>query len=558
VRFEINSKCVACLACVRACPADAITVAGSTVRIEDESCVRSGTCVPACPHDAIDVLGDVAAATKYAASGDAVLVLTVEAGAYFHPDAPEQVINACFELGYRAVQHGVFGDELVANQYLRLWEDPSWGTMIRSTCPIIVEKIRHAYGELVPYLAPVATPLQAEAGYLRAVYGAETPIVYAGVCLAEADDVVDAAITFEDLQVMLDKAGISIAAQPTHHRRIPGERRRHVGTSGGLPMPVLQEERQASRRFRKLRGLGALDGIHHAVVRDGIDLGFVDVLPCEGCLDHPLLGPADELFWRRKVVAEHEPPRSELPILDSSIWVDVSAAHTVFKNGHQPPLEEKQAVLRQIGTAPNGMAWDCRACGFGSCAEFATAFLNGRATFRQCPPYQERRAEEAQREAAVDELTGLATYKVLQKRMSNEVSRSGRSGETFAVIFIDLDGFKRINDTFGHRAGSEVLAAVGQVLQAAVRSTDLAGRYGGDEFVLILIRTDALGAMRVAEVIRKRVEGLGKGFGYTPGTVSASIGVAEFDPGRGDGSDVLERADRALYRAKARGGNCVA
>jgi len=558
VRFEINDKCVACLACVRACPADAIAVEQDQVRIVEEACVRSGTCVPACPHDAIDVFGDLAEARRLADSGNAVLILTVESGAHFYPHTMEQLVNACYRAGFRAVHHGVLGDELIAGEYLKLLSDRSWGTLIRSTCSILVEKVRHDYPELVPYLAPVADPLYAEATYLRELYGDQVQLVYAGVCLGETDGVVNAAITFEDLERLLEEQGIAVEEEAQYYRRIPGERRRHLSTPGGLPLPVLQEERQASRRFRKFRGLGALDSIRHAVVEDRIELGFVDILPCEGCLDHPLLGPRELLYWRRRVVDESQPPRSEYPVVDDAIRLDLRTEFTLVENGKRPPDQEIQAVVRQIGTAPNGLPWDCGGCGYDTCAKFAVSYLRGRATFRQCVPYQERRAEEAKREAAQDGLTGLVTYRVLRERLDQEVARSGRSGESFAVLFGDLDVFKRVNDTYGHKAGSAVLSAVGQVIHGAVRTTDIAGRYGGDEFVVVLIRTDAIGAARVAEVIRQRVEGIGKALGYDKGTVSMSIGVAECDPMASNGGDVLERADRALYRAKAMGGNCVA
>jgi diguanylate cyclase (GGDEF)-like protein len=297
--------------------------------------------------------------------------------------------------------------------------------------------------------------------------------------------------------------------------------------------------------------------IHHAVVEDGIHLGFVDLLPCEGCLDNPLLGPKEELFWRRRVAAQSEPPRCATPVVNGGVRIDVGATFTLHTNGGRPAEEEVQAVLQQIGTAPSGAAWDCGACGFKTCRGFAAAMLKGRAAFRQCPPYQERLASEAQREAAVDALTGLVTYKILRERLTNEVARTSRSGDPFAVLFIDLDGFKQVNDTYGHRAGSDVLSAVGQVLLKAVRSTDMAGRYGGDEFVVLLVRTDVGGAMRVAEVIRERIAAVGRALGYDPGLVTASIGVAECDPRHHTGGDVLERADRALYRAKAAGGNRI-
>jgi len=558
VLFEITAeKCVSCLACVRVCPAEAVAVDGASVSIVDESCIRCGMCVPACPHDAIATVGDLARATALAASGDAVLILTVEAAAHFYPRTPEQVINACYRAGFRAVHHGVLGDELVAAEYLKLWAEPAWGTMIRSTCPVIVETIRHDYPELVPYLAPVKTPIAAEAEYLRRLYGAETPIVYAGVCLTDGVEGVAAAITFEELGELFRSRGVAVTEQPQWFDRIPEERRRHVSTAGGMPLPVLQETHQASRRFRKVRGMGGLSALARAVATEQGDLGFVDILPCEGCLDHPLLGPREELYWRRRVVGDAEPPRSKLPVLDPDVAVEVGTAFVFVRNGKRPPVDAVEQVIETIGRAPSGKPWDCGACGYGTCAGFAGALLKGRATYRQCPPYQERRLTEAEREAAVDALTGLATFRVLRHQLGQEVARSERSGEPFGLVFVDLDRFKRLNDSYGHTQGNRVLEGVGRELQRAIRLTDVAARYGGDEFVVMLVRTDAKGAMRVGEAIRKSIEAMGLAMGFEPGLVTASVGVAGYDPER-PGSDVLEEADKALYRAKAQGGNRVA
>ncbi|MDH5198164.1 MAG: diguanylate cyclase [Gemmatimonadota bacterium] len=556
MRFEINDRCVACMACVRVCPSDAIAVEDSDVWILDDTCVRAGLCLEACPHDAVSVTGDLGRVRELLAGGSALLVLSPEAVVHFHPVTMEQLVNGAFALGFTTVQHGVMGEELVAEAYLRLWERPRWRTLIRSTCPVLVEKVRKDYPELVPYLAPVTTPAEAETAYLRQAYP-DVPIVYASVCLADARNAAEAVLTFQELDRLFVERDVDLGSMPTFHRRIPGERRRHLSTPGGMPLPVLMEERQSSRRFRKFRGLAALDLIYQATVKDEIDLGFVDILPCEGCLDHPLLGPREQLFWRRQIAAGGEPPRSAQPVVDPGISVDVARTFTLDGNGRAPAAEDVQAIVRMIGTAPSGAAWDCGACGFGTCGEFAAGLLRGRAGLRQCPPYQERLAQEAQREAAVDALTGLVTYRVLRDRLTNELARSGRSGDPFAVLFMDLDGFKQVNDTFGHRAGSDVLAAVGQVLHNAVRGTDIAGRYGGDEFVILLVRTDVQGARRVAEAIRGRVEAVGRALGYGDGTIAASIGVAEYDPQVGNGGDVLERADRALYRAKALGGNRI-
>jgi Fe-S-cluster-containing hydrogenase component 2 len=99
VRFEINDRCVACMACVRACPADAVAVEDADVWILEDSCVRAGLCLEACPHDAIDVVGDVPRVRELLADGAALLVLSPEAVVHFHPITMEQLVNAAFALG---------------------------------------------------------------------------------------------------------------------------------------------------------------------------------------------------------------------------------------------------------------------------------------------------------------------------------------------------------------------------------------------------------------------------------------------------------------------------
>ena len=126
VNFSIDPKmCVACLACVRVCPTDAVAVEES-VQIMDDACIRCGLCLPACPHDAIRVNGELGRALSIAAAGDGVIIVSPESAAHFYPATPEQVVNACYEAGFRAVFRGILGDELVAAEYLRLWYEENW------------------------------------------------------------------------------------------------------------------------------------------------------------------------------------------------------------------------------------------------------------------------------------------------------------------------------------------------------------------------------------------------------------------------------------------------
>jgi diguanylate cyclase (GGDEF)-like protein len=560
--FGIDAeRCVACLACVRVCPTDAIAVAGDEpmlLQMVDEACIRCGQCLPACPHGAVKVNGEIGKALAIASQGDGILILSPESVAHFYPATPEQLINACYAAGFRAVTRGVIGDELVAAEYLKLWGEEPWGTLIRSTDPVVVETIRTRYPELVPYLAPVTMPAIAEARYLRALYRTGLRVAYAGICPPLESGDLDAAITFGDLEQLFRIRGVSPLAMSTWFDRVPEERRRYLSAAGGMPLALLEEQRHTSRRFRKVRGLDALPALARAVVVDRLDLGFVDILSSEGALDHPLSGPHEELYWRRELVASTEPPRSRFPVVDAAVVASVGATFAIKARRQQPDPEAVAQVLEQIGRGPNGRPWDCRACGFDTCQRFAEAAALGRASMRQCTPFQERRANEAQRAAAVDQMTGLSTYRVLRDQLAFEVERSKRSNEGFAVLFLDLDRFKDVNDLYGHEAGNDILRAVAGEIRNAVRASDVAARYGGDEFVVILTRTDLQGAARVAEALRAGIEGTGRRMGYAPGLITVSIGIADFDPQEPAEVDLLVSADRALYRAKAAGRNAVA
>src|SRR2546421_775888 len=252
-----------------------------------------------------------------------------------------------------------------------------------------METARTQYRELIPYLAPIATPIAAEARYLKGLHGADTALVYAGVCLTEGGQDVDAAITFDELADLFRRRGVKVEDQAPYFTRVPEERRRHLSTAGGLPLELLMEETHASRRFRKVRGLGGLEAIARAVAVDRIDVGFVDILPCEGCLDHPLLGPRNELFRRREIVGATEPVRARGPVVEETVARGVRGgeAFPILRNGPGPPPEAGAGVLDEIGLAPNGRPWDCGACGYATCRAFAEAAAAGRTTLKSCPPH---------------------------------------------------------------------------------------------------------------------------------------------------------------------------
>src|SRR3984957_7704505 len=159
---------------------------------------------------------------------------------------------------------------------------------------------------------------------------------------------------------------------------------------------------------------------------------------------------------------------------------------------------------------------------------------------------EHRRAEERVRNLAVsDPLTGLANYRQLVEALETEIKRFGRNERQFVVLLLDLDGLKKINDEHGHIVGSRALCRLADMLRLYSREMDTAGRYGGDEFVLILPETDTEAARLVAQRISKRLAEDGE----AP-TISVSIGTAVYPDDGETINEILGAADRDLYREK--------
>lgn len=164
------------------------------------------------------------------------------------------------------------------------------------------------------------------------------------------------------------------------------------------------------------------------------------------------------------------------------------------------------------------------------------------------------------RSGFTDVLTGWHNRRYLQARMKEELARACRDGRNLVCLILDIDHFKRVNDTWGHTAGDIVLRELAQRIDAQVRASDVAARFGGEEFVILLPNTRGADGQRLAERIRNAVAAAP--FELPEGeqiAVTVSIGIAEFAPGAGDtdlkslGEALIARADVALYAAKAAG-----
>ena len=224
---------------------------------------------------------------------------------------------------------------------------------------------------------------------------------------------------------------------------------------------------------------------------------------------------------------------------------------------------DQMSVVEEAIPGPDGAVHIWKTYKFGFDDASGTRFLAGlchditaeKQALQEVERYHAelRKANEKLRELSLtDPLTGCWNRRAFDERLANELAVCERHGGDLSMLLLDIDNFKRVNDTFGHEAGDQVLCHVAAVLRGTARGTDLVCRYGGEEFAVLLPRTPEQGALLIAERFRMAIEAKWEGC-----TVTASIGVGHRSVERGDAAAMMRRVDEALYKAKSTGKNRV-
>lgn len=160
--------------------------------------------------------------------------------------------------------------------------------------------------------------------------------------------------------------------------------------------------------------------------------------------------------------------------------------------------------------------------------------------------------ESLQKAALHDPLTGLGNRRFLLEHIKAETLRFNRCGQVFSIAVLDVDHFKRVNDTYGHEAGDQLLCEIARTIPTVLREYDICGRWGGEEFLLIFPSTDPEAATQIAQRIRQAIAAITLPFFEDRHHITASLGLTTYRQGE-DHNDTIRRADDAMYQAKAAG-----
>jgi two-component system cell cycle response regulator len=271
---------------------------------------------------------------------------------------------------------------------------------------------------------------------------------------------------------------------------------------------------------------------------------------------HPIVPAGVDVMRRRVLEAAH---RERAPLSLREVRARLLTLHATTPDGPgEDPLDDFAAFPfvthdRFVGLLALAGAR------VGRMTPETEAFMNRVANQAQIVVENSRLVERLRNLSIRDGLTDLYNHRHSMETLSNEFARIGRYESSVSVLMVDIDHFKLVNDSHGHQAGDVVLRDVARLLVGGLRSVDIVGRYGGEEFLAVLPQTGYAEALATAERLRRRIEEHSFHAGEAPLEISVSIGVATY-PGAGvkSASELIHVCDQALYRAKEAGRNRVA
>ena len=402
----IKERCRMCYTCVRECPAKAIRVVTGQAEVIAERCIACGNCVQVCSQHAKRVASSIDQVNVLLASKEKVAVcLAPSFPAEFIETDYGNLVGMLRELGFDWVQEVGFGADLVAHRYKQLvTEAGEQQRAIATSCPSIVGYIERYFPELVPFLAPIVSPMIATARVIHEIHGEDVRIVFAGPCIAkkaeamesQVEGEIDEVLTFLELRQMFESAGILPQKVKPSEFDPPwaGIGALFPISRGMLQAGGIKEDLITGQVVATQGRVRVIEAIREFASGD-LGATLLEMLCCEGCIMGPGIENDLPLFNRRRRVREFVAARGNS--LDPAVWksdlekyadLDISRTYQARdQRAEMPAPLELEKVLLKLGKRTLEDELNCGACGYDTCRDHAIAICKGLAESEMCLPY---------------------------------------------------------------------------------------------------------------------------------------------------------------------------
>ncbi len=400
-----SANCRNCYKCVRACPVKAISILDDEAVINEERCIYCGKCYLVCPQDAMDLISDRQWVKQMIEDGEKVYFsISSTFGEYFVNCNIFQLAAALKKLGAARVEESAVGTTRVMKEYERLAGESGAANIFTTACPSVNFLIQKYYPELIKYMAPIDTPMEAHAKMMRAAYGDDIRVVAVGPCFAcqklaktaQNGELIDAYINFAELERWMNDEGVEITEEEDHDTiMVSNYRARYFDESGGV-------FRALSNKIKYRHMLWTIDGSTRIRdtfrdINESIKGYFMELTGCQNsCLGGPVMRLAgrDTFTGKNHWLLTVKDQAKDVLNPSESADVDISKKYNRMDFYEPTPTEEEiKSLLALVGkTKPEHML-DCSGCGYPTCRDKAIAVYRGMADPFMCIPYSRDKAE---------------------------------------------------------------------------------------------------------------------------------------------------------------------
>ncbi|MGI6200628.1 MAG: [Fe-Fe] hydrogenase large subunit C-terminal domain-containing protein, partial [Christensenellales bacterium] len=399
----MEANCRNCYKCIRECPVKSISFNGEQAQIVGDECVLCGHCLQVCPQHAKQIRSQVDKVQELIDRGNKVYVsLAPSYPSYFKGVSLAQMSAALKALGVTQVEETAVGAARVSEEYERLMRQHEMKNIITTACPTVVLLVEKYYPELVPYLAPVASPLLAHAKTMKQVYGPRIKVVFVGPCISKKHDVEDpaneglvsVALSFEELEQWMALKGVRFGAENPDQRGLRKPVARFYPEPGGI-LKTIDADVRATYKSVAADGMDRCMRALEAMRSGEMEGFFLELNACEGaCIGGPSLSAANFFTSKELLGASIAATDQAGCYLSDETQADIRKRYHDLSPVKRMPTEAQiKEILASIGKTRPEDELNCGGCGYPSCREKAVAVFQGKADAQMCLPYMRQKAE---------------------------------------------------------------------------------------------------------------------------------------------------------------------